>query len=140
MVKLLGFIAIIALMNFSCNAPKDQQAGEERWSEMEAFHNLMAAAYHPVHDSSNLKPAKDLADDLASAAASWAGATLPEQVNNDDVKLTLLSLRDSSAAFNASVMAGKPDSVLTKSLSNLHDIFHKLHGVWEKKGHEHSIK
>ena len=123
---ILGF----SFLMFSCNKPAEQQASNE-WNEMEAFHDLMADAYHPVHDSSNLAPAKDLADELAASAKLWSEAPLPERVNNDETKKELIILRDSSAAFLSAVTSGKPDSVIKSRISDLHHTFHRIHRAWE---------
>lgn len=134
---LLVLVSAFSIIIFSCNKTAEQQASDE-WTEMESFHELMADAYHPVHDSSNLVPAKDLADELAASAKQWSEASLPERVNNDDVKKDLLILRDSSAAFLAAVNTGKPDSILKSRISDLHHTFHRLHRSWE--GSEKEMK
>jgi hypothetical protein len=129
-------IFVLTAVLYSCTSKTENQASEAEWAEMESFHDLMAAAYHPVYDSSNLAPARELAGKLAESAASWSQAELPEKVNNDNVRNTLIILRDSSASFSAAVAAGKPDSVLKARITSLHDVFHKLHGAWEGHGHK----
>ena len=54
------FIAIVVL---ACNSKKqDTNDGQEisggTWKEMDDFHTIMAASFHPFKDSSNLEPAK----------------------------------------------------------------------------------
>jgi hypothetical protein len=135
MKKMCLLVFMLTFIFYSCAPKTENQTSEEQWPEMDSFHDLMAAAYHPVYDSSNLEPAKALAEKLAVSAASWSQAELPEKVNNDNVRNTLIILRDSSASFSAAVASGQPDSVVKARITGLHDIFHKLHGAWEK--HEH---
>lgn len=136
MKKLYIKILVLTVFMYSCSPKAENESAESEWPELESFHDLMAAAYHPVNDSSNLAPARELAGKLAESAASWSQAELPERVNNDNVKNTLIILRDSSASFSAAVAAGKPDSVLKARITSLHDVFHKLHGAWEGHGHK----
>jgi hypothetical protein len=135
MKKMYLLIFVLTTLFYSCAPKSENQTSDEQWPEMDSFHDLMAAAYHPVYDSSNLEPAKALAEKLAASASSWSQAELPERVNNENVRNTLIILRDSSASFSAAVASGQPDSVVKARITGLHDIFHKLHGAWEK--HEH---
>ena len=130
MKNLYFLLSVLLLIGISCSKPSSEQASAD-WTEMESFHDLMADVYHPVHDSSNLVPAKDLADELAASAKLWSESSLPERVNNDEVRKDLVILRDSSAAFLSAVTAGKPDSVLKSRISDLHHTFHRLHRAWE---------
>lgn len=124
----IPFLAMFVLVS-SCSTK--ESAGNEEWAEMEAFHELMAAAYHPVGDSSNLGPAKNLADELAVAAKVWSESSLPERVNNVNVRKDLVILRDSSAAFLSAVAGGKPDTLLKSRIFDLHHTFHRLHLAWK---------
>lgn len=130
MKNLYLLLILVIVVCASCTKPAAEEASAD-WTEMESFHDLMADAYHPVHDSSNLVPAKDLADELAASAKLWSESSLPERVNNDEVRKDLFILRDSSAAFLSAVTAGKPDSVLKSRISDLHHTFHRLHRAWE---------
>ena len=129
-------IVLAGLFFVAVSCTSKESKSEEEWKEMEAFHDLMAAAYHPVYDSSNLAPARDLADDMAASAKAWSVASLPDRVNNEEVRNTLLTLRDSSASFNSAVAANLPDSVIKVKITDLHHIFHKLHSSWEGHAHE----
>jgi len=135
MKNVILFLAGFLVISVSCT--QKEAKSEEEWKEMDAFHDLMAAAYHPVYDSSNLAPARDLADEMASSAQAWSVAPLPERVDNEEVRATLLVLRDSSSAFNAAVAANLPDSVIKVKITDLHHVFHKLHASWEGHGHKH---
>jgi hypothetical protein len=42
------------------------------WKELDAFHELMAASWHPAKGQNDLKPAKAKAADLAKAAKTWS--------------------------------------------------------------------
>jgi hypothetical protein len=66
-------------------ATESSSADSEEWKEMDSFHMIMAEAFHPYKDSTNLAPAKKLAEEMAAEAEKWAAAELPEKVNTDAV-------------------------------------------------------
>lgn len=133
---LLAFAVVVA-----CSGKKEAEtaASNDEWPEMDEFHMVMAEAFHPYKDSSNLEPAKSTAAELARVAEKWANAPLPEKVNNDDVKAGLAQLKTDAAAFTEVVASGDTTKIGT-SLTSLHDAFHKLQEAWYgggKEGHEH---
>lgn len=141
MKNLLLFALMLTLA--ACGGKKSESADAEtkEWKEMDDFHMTMAEAFHPYKDSANLAPAKQLAKEMADASAQWATLELPEKVRTDDMKATLQQLREGSQSFLKLVNENAPDSVVGKSLSDLHDTFHKIQEGWygggKKEGHEH---
>ena len=83
------FLFAIMLVNCSTKHDHHEQAGADEWPAMDDFHMLMAETFHPYKDSFNLQPIKEKATELEEEAARWAGAPLPERVNNDKVKAEL---------------------------------------------------
>lgn len=148
-----ALIAVIALSWMGCSkkaeehehdeAASDTLASEEEmkaaaaadWKEMDAFHTIMAEAFHPFKDSANLAPAKMHAEELATSAAAWQAAPLPAKVDNEEVKTKLESLKAGTAAFVETVKGGN-DEAIGKSLTQLHDQFHELQEAWYA-GHDH---
>jgi hypothetical protein len=145
-LKQLINIACLAavLIAFSCASKKEEAgeataAGEKEWKEMDEFHMVMAEAFHPYKDSANLEPAKLKAGELVSSAEKWAGATLPEKVDNDEMKGKLEELKNESASFVQTVSAGD-DKAIGDQLTKLHDLFHTIQEEWyggDDHGHEH---
>lgn len=121
--------------------PKQEQAETEtevaateedaEWPLMDEFHMVMAESFHPFKDSANIDPAIANAAEMASLAETWAGAELPAKVNNDQVKADLQTLKTETAAF-AEVVKGGDVAAIGASLTNLHDIFHRLQDAWYK--------
>lgn len=136
---LLAFVLVLA----ACGGKKTESAETEaaEWKEMDDFHMTMAEAFHPYKDSANLAPAKQLAKEMADAAAQWATVELPEKVRTDEMKATLQQLTESSQSFLKLVNENAADSTVGKSLSALHDTFHKIQEGWygggKKEGHKH---
>ena len=116
------------------HAHEKESATDDEWKEMDNFHMLMAEAFHPYKDSSNLQPAKAKAAELASAAEKWVSAPLPSKVDNDDTRKKLDDLKTSTAAFAETVKKGD-DKVIAEELTKVHDLFHAIQEEWYG-GHE----
>lgn len=123
---------LVGLVFWSCKSQKEAAA---EWPEMDAFHMLMAESYHPFKDSANLEPARKLAPELAASAVSWAAATLPAQVDNDEMKEELATLSKECQAFAAQVSAGGDDAAQGAALTALHERFHGIMEKWHGGGH-----
>jgi hypothetical protein len=145
MKKYALLIVVLAAMVAACNTKKEQTNNEvadttqvalNEWKEMDAYHMLMAEAFHPYKDSSNLEPAKLLAADLVKSAESWINAPLPEKVNNDEVKAKLQELKAGSDALASAVAGGKTEEI-SSTLTSLHDKFHELQEAWYGGGEGH---
>jgi hypothetical protein len=130
---LLGTVVMLAVL-FACGK-KESGNGEssDEWPEMDSFHMIMADAYHPFKDSANLAPAKKLAEEMALEAVRWQEASLPQKVNNDDMKEQLEKLRMESRAFADQVKSNVSDTELGNSLTALHESFHKVMEAWHRK-------
>lgn len=130
----------IAWIAFACGEKKTETTETKEWKQMDDFHMIMAESFHPYKDSANLAPAKQMAKELADAAAGWASAELPEKVKNDEMKSALQQLSTNSQDMLKLVNDNAADSLVAISLTNLHDAFHKIQEGWYgegKKEHEH---
>ena len=116
----------------------EKEAGKQTWKEMDDFHMVMAEAFHPYKDSTNLEPAKSNAASLAEAAAKWASSPIPENAEAEEIKGKLEKLKTDAAAFSESVKTGD-DKVIGDQLTKLHDLFHEIQEDWYggHHGHEH---
>jgi hypothetical protein len=133
------FVLFAFALAVACSGKKESAAvANDEWPEMDEFHMVMAESFHPYKDSANLEPAKANAAEMARVAEKWAGAALPEKVDNDETKASLAQLKTDAAAFTQIVQSGDTTKI-GESLTSLHDLFHKLQESWygEGKGHKH---
>jgi hypothetical protein len=129
-------LALIMLV-FACTSKKEDHdnhdtasVSDEEWKEMDDFHMVMAEAFHPFKDSSNLEPARNFADSLVAAADRWAEAQLPEKFKGDDeIKFKLNQLKVDAGTF-AKVAREGDDKSVGQSLTKLHDLFHEIQESW----------
>jgi len=148
-IKILTLIAFLSFMFSACSKKENvseptveavsENADPNEWPQMDSFHMIMAEAFHPFKDSANLAPVKVLAEELASEAETWATASLPEKVNNDDVKAKLNQLKTDTRALADKIKNGAADEEIGNSLKALHDSFHGIMEAWNGSGetHEH---
>lgn len=134
----LFFVILASLIVAACGTRKEEahDHGHARgdydvgaWKEMDEFHAIMAEAFHPYMDSSNLGPAKKRASALMAAADQWASAALPEKVDNEKVWSRLKKLKSEAAALQEQVQTGD-DNAIGEQLTRLHDTFHELQEIW----------
>lgn len=134
-------ITLVILTVFMAACSRSEKGAEESesttWAAMDAYHMVMADAYHPLKDSANLVPAREGSEGLALEAEKWASSELPDRVNNDDMKARLESLKASSRSFADKVKAGATDEELTPALTALHEEFHQIMEIWEGGGEGH---
>ena len=110
----------------------------DEWPEMDSFHMIMAEVFHPYKDSSNVEPAKRMAEEMAQAAEGWQKTALPGKVDNDEMKAQLVELAIGTRAMADQIKAGSTDPEIGKSLTALHDRFHKIQEAWHGGGEKHS--
>jgi hypothetical protein len=147
-LKLLVPICLFSMAVISCSdkkhedheeAESTEQTDSDEWPAMDSFHMVMAEAYHPYKDSSNLEPAKQLAEEMALEAEKWASSSLPEKVNTEAVQTNLNQLKADTRSLADQIKGGATDEVIGTSLKALHDSFHSIMEAWNGagEGHEH---
>ena len=127
----------VVIVSIGCTSKKEHhadeteaQASQGEWKEMDDFHMVMAEAFHPFKDSSNLEPAKAYADSLVSAAEQWAEAPLPEKFKDDEeIRFKLNQLKVDASTF-AKISREGDDKSVGQSLTKLHDLFHEIQESW----------
>lgn len=146
--KILFFAAIVSMFVVACSQKETQDsatAAQEsetnsdpnEWPEMDSFHMIMAEAFHPYKDSTNLEPVKRLAEELAQEAEKWSGTALPDKVNNDDMKAKIQQLKTDTRALADKIKGGATDEEIGTTLNALHDSFHAIMETWNGGGGEH---
>ena len=145
-IKSLLLLGVLISMLVSCSEKKQndqhketasKESDEMEWPEMDAFHMVMAEAFHPFKDSVNLAPAKQLAEEMALEADKWAASSLPEKVNTDDMKAKLNQLKIDTRALADKIKGGAADAEIGTFLQALHESFHGIMEAWNENGEEH---
>ena len=93
------------------------------WKELDAFHELMAASWHPASGMNDLAPAKAKAADMAKAAKTWAESKAPKGCDTPKIKEALTKVNAGSQDFAALVAKGTDDAALKTKLGGIHETF-----------------
>lgn len=108
------------------------------WKEMNAFHRLMGATWHPASQKSDMAPLKARARELLTTAESWAASkppAMPASCASEPVRTAASTVVTETRALLALVDSGADDAKLKAALKRVHDAFE----VAEKScgGHGH---
>ncbi len=134
-MKLFKTVAIAAA--FIVSTVAFGQSAMQNWTELKDFHKVMSQTFHPSEEG-NLEPIKTRIGEMVQKADALKASKVPADFNNKKVKKAINQLAKDSKALEAKIKAGASDADITKSLSNLHDVFHKIVGLCsETEDHEH---
>ncbi len=116
----------------------EMEAGHMKsaWKEMDTFHTVLAAAYHPASSKKDVGPLREKANDLAFAAKSWSTSTPPASCNTAEVKSRVATIASDALAIANEVLASATDASLLTSIDELHTKFEKV----EKACGGHAMK
>jgi hypothetical protein len=110
------------------------------WKEMNDFHRVMAATWHPASQKSDMTPLKSRAKDLVTTAESWAASTppaIPASCASEPVRNATSNVVTETKALLALVDSGADDAKLKAALKTVHDAFEAAEkGCAGHGGHE----
>jgi hypothetical protein len=122
MKKIVSLCLIIAAMAFALPSKAQPKA---KWNEMEEFHKVMSATFHPAEEG-KLDPIRTRSQEMVDKAMAWKSSTAPAGYNQDAVKKTLKKLVKGAKEVNSLVKKNASDNELKEELSELHDVFHEI--------------
>lgn len=127
---------LFVLLLFAACSGKEKKSSDSTWKELESFHKVMADVFHPLKDSGNLAPIKQHASHLAEEAERLASSSLPEKLNNDEMKSSLEKLKTDARSLADEIARGASDEIVKEKLTVLHEQFHKIMEA-ASGGHDH---
>jgi hypothetical protein len=92
------------------------------WKELDAYHELMAASWHPAK-ADDLKPARAKADSLSAAAKTWAAAKVPAACDTKPIRDAIADVVTGSAKVADLAQKNVADAELKAALHDLHERF-----------------
>ncbi len=130
MIALIAFAITLGTSAYAQDALKN-------WAEMKAFHQVMAQTFHPSEEG-NLQPIKSRIGEMVQKAEALKTSKVPKEFDNNKVRKHINQLVKDSKKLQVKITAGASDAEITKSLSALHDVFHKIVGLCsEIEDHDH---
>ena len=107
------------------------------WKELDAFHTLMAATWHPVSKSSDFTVIRAKAGALAEAAHVWATATVPTACDTKANRDAIAAVAKQSKDLAALVAAKGSDADVKTALHDVHERFEVVEHGCQPSGKHH---
>jgi len=93
------------------------------WKELDAFHEVMAATWHPVSKSGDFSVVRAKADSLSATAKRWAASKVPTACDKKEIRDAIADVVKGSDAVAALVAKKAIDADVRKALHDLHERF-----------------
>ncbi|MDQ8160071.1 MAG: hypothetical protein P3B76_11440 [Gemmatimonadota bacterium] len=103
-------------------------AKAEGWKELDAYHQLMMATWHPAKDKNDLAPIRAKAAEMVASAKLVAASTSPMACQKPELLKAQAALPMETEKVAAMVAAKAADTDLKAGLKGLHDRFDVLEG------------
>jgi len=98
------------------------------WKELDAYHMLMMATWHPAKDKNDMAPIRAQATAMVASAKLVAASKAPMACQKPEFVKMQAALPAETAKVAAMVTATASDADLKAGLSKLHDQFDVLEG------------
>ncbi|HYC40490.1 MAG TPA: hypothetical protein VEB63_08380 [Chitinophagaceae bacterium] len=108
------------------------QAQRQVWVEMEEFHKVMGATFHPAEEG-RLDPIKTRSGEMLEKAKAWKRSEAPAGYDKNAVNGSLKDLVKGARKLDKMVKEKASDEAITAQLTKLHDIFHEIMDHARKK-------
>src|SRR5687768_4405441 len=93
------------------------------WKEMNAFHRVMGATWHPASQKGDLAPLKAKAKELLTAAEAWSASNppaMPASCGDSTVRAAAKKVVADAKALVGMIDAGADDARLKAGLKSVH--------------------
>ncbi|MEQ1690702.1 MAG: hypothetical protein ABMA00_05415 [Gemmatimonas sp.] len=96
------------------------------WKELDAYHMLMMATWHPAKDKGDMAPTRAKIGDMVASAKALAASTAPKGCDSPKLKATAAALPTQTQGVADLVAKKAEDGALKDALKALHDSFDVL--------------
>jgi len=122
-IKILAIIAFV----FVANAIQAQTASD-KWPALKELHGVISQTFHPS-EQGNLEPVKTRSEELYNKAAALLKSDIPAEYRTNAILASAEKLQIKSKALHKMVVAKASDADITKSIKEVHDIYHDIAGL-----------
>jgi hypothetical protein len=129
-------IAALVIVGSVLTAKTSFAQEKAKWKEMEDFHAVMGATFHPAEEG-KLEPIRTRSKEMLDKAVAWEKSKAPAGYDKKAVGSTLKYLVTGAKEIDRMVKAKANDQALKTKLSSLHDVFHQIMEKCEKPDHQH---
>lgn len=96
------------------------------WKELDAYHMLMMATWHPAKDQNDLAPTRAKASAMVTAANTLAASTAPKGCDAPKLQAVAAALSGETQKVADLVTAKADDATLKSAMQALHEKFDVL--------------
>ena len=96
------------------------------WKELDAYHMLMMATWHPAKDKSDMAPTRAKIGEMVASAKMLAASTAPKGCDGPKLKETAAALPGATQGVADLVAKKADDATLQAALKDLHEKFDVL--------------
>lgn len=108
------------------------------WKELDSYHMLMMATWHPAKDKGDLAPTRAKIGEMVASAKTLAASTAPKGCDAPKVKEAAAALPAATQGVADLVAKKADDATLKAALKGLHDKFEVVEsGCVAPKEHKH---
>ncbi|HEX8575583.1 MAG TPA: hypothetical protein VF677_04740 [Flavobacterium sp.] len=124
---------LIAFLLFA-SATVPAQSTSDKWPAIKAFHEVISVTFHPSEEG-NLQPIKKRSKELLLRAEAILKSDIPVAFKTPQIIKSAKKLQVKTKALHEMIVAKATDAAITKSLSEVHDIFHEIQGLCSTEKH-----
>lgn len=103
------------------------------WKELDAFHTVLAATWHPIAGESDFKPLREQAPKLVEAAKIWKESKAPAGCNSKEIGDAVATILAKSQIVADLVDKKATDAIVKAEMKSLHDQFESAEGGCKAK-------
>ena len=103
-----------------------KEAKAEGWKELDAYHMLMMATWHPAKDKNDLSATRAKIGEMVTAAKAVAASKAPATCQKPELAKAQAGLTGETEKVAAMVSAKADDTALKAAMKTLHDRFEVL--------------
>ncbi len=115
-----------AKMHGAKPAADEQHEGMSGWKELDAYHMLMMATWHPAKATGDVAPMRAKAPEMVGAAKLLASSTPPQACATPKLKEAATNLVSQTQGVADLVAKNAADAAIKDALKLLHDKFEVL--------------
>ncbi len=137
----LGLAMTAAAMPVAAQAPAtaapktmEHHAAASGWKELDAFHELMAATWHPAK-SGDLKVIRAKADSLSASAKTWAASKVPAACDKKEIRDAIADVVTGTTKVANLVSNNGADADVKTALHDVHERFEVVEHGCQPKHH-----
>lgn len=101
--------------------PTCQNAQDVRWKELDAFHAVLMAVFHPMKGRNEVRQLRERAGELADRAAALSASAPPPSCARDTSVAVLPELKRAARELALLAWSDASDAQLATALRALHD-------------------